>query len=67
MRMFEKDDYGATTIKRMYVHSTMSYMNAYEKLLDEQLGVITHDFESFAKYKDLIQTFYDEFERRNRG
>lgn len=67
VRMFEKDDYGATTIKRMYVHSTMSYMNAYEKLLDEQLGVITHDFESFAKYKDLIQTFYDEFERRNRG
>ena len=67
VRMFEKDDYGVTTIKRMYVHSTMSYMNAYEKLLDEQLGLITQNFESLAKYKDLIQTFYDEFERHNRG
>ena len=67
VRMFEKDDYGVTTIRRMYVHSTMSYKNAYEKLLDEQLGLITQNFEALAKYKVLIQTFYDEFERKNRG
>lgn len=62
VRMFEKDDYGVTSIKRMYVHKTMNYLNAYEKLLDDQLGLMLQSIDSLGKYKDLIQNFYDDYE-----
>ena len=67
VRMFEKDEYGVTTIKRMYVHNTMNFMNAYEKILDEQLGLMMQSVDSFGKYKDLIQKFNDDFECGKRG
>lgn len=66
VRMFEKDEYGVTKLKRMYVHNTMNFINAYEKNLDEQLGLMVHDLDSFSKYRLLIQTFYDELERLKR-
>lgn len=66
VRMFEKDEYGVTKIKRMYVHNTMNFINAYEKILDEQLGLMVQSLDSLSKYKGLIQTFYDEFENNKR-
>lgn len=66
VRMFEKDEYGITKIKRMYVHNTMNFMNAYEKILDEQLGLMVQSLDSLSKYRELIQTFYDEFESGKR-
>ena len=62
VRMFEKDEYGVTQIKRKYVHNTMNFVNAYEKILDEQLGLMAESLDSLSKYRGLIQTFYDEFE-----
>lgn len=66
VRMFEKDEYGVTQIKRMYVHNTMNFFNAYEKILNEQLGPMVQSFDSLNKYRGLIQTFYDEFENDTR-
>lgn len=66
VRMFEKDEFGITKIKRMYVHNTMNFMNAYEKILDEQLGLMVQSLDSLSKYRELIQTFYDEFENSKR-
>ena len=66
VRMFEKDEYGVTKIKRLYVHNTMNFMNAYEKILDEQLGLMMQSLDSLSKYRGLIQTFYDEFEKVKR-
>ena len=66
VRMFEKDEFGVTRIKRMYVHNTMNFINAYEKILDEQLGLIIQDLDSLNKYRVLIQTFYDRFEKGKR-
>ena len=67
VRMFEKDEYGVTKIKRMYVHNTMSFMNAYDKILDEQLGLMMQSIDSLGKYRDMIQRFYDDFEHDKRG
>ena len=66
VRMFEKDEYGVTQIKRKYVHNTMNFVNAYEKILDEQLGLMAESLDSLSKYRGLIQTFYDEFESDKR-
>ena len=66
VRMFEKDEYGVTQIKRKYVHNTMNFVNAYEKILDEQLGFMAESLDSLSKYRGLIQTFYDEFESDKR-
>ena len=62
--LFEKNEYGVTQIKRKYVHNTMNFINAYEKILDEQLGLMAESLDSLSKYRELIQTFYDEFERQ---
>lgn len=59
VRMFEKDEYGVTKIKRIYVHNTMNFTNAYEKILDEQLGLMRQGLDSLEKYRALIQVFYD--------
>ena len=66
VRMFEKDEYGVTQIKRMYVHNTLNFANVYEKILDEQLGLMAESLDSLSKYRGLIQTFYDEFESDKR-
>ena len=66
VRMFEKDEYGVTQIKRKYVHNTMNFVNAYEKILDEQLGLMAESLDSLSKYRGLIQTFYDGFESDKR-
>ena len=66
VRMFEKDEYGVTQIKRMYVHNTLNFANVYEKILDEQLGLMAESLDSLSKYRGLIQTFYDEFESGKR-
>ena len=64
--MFEKDEYGVTQIKRKYVHNTMNFFNAYEKNLDEQLGLMAESLDSLSKYRELIQTFYKEYEKDKR-
>lgn len=66
VRMFEKDEYGVTQIKRMYVHNTLNFANVYEKILDEQLGLMAESLDSLSKYRGLIQTFYDEYESGKR-
>ena len=66
VRMFEKDKYGVTQIKRKYVHNTMNFFNAYEKILDEQLGLMAESLDSLSKYRGLIQTFYKEYEKDKR-
>ena len=66
VRMFEKDEYGVTQIKRKYVHNTMNFFNAYEKILDEQLGLMAESLDSLSKYRELIQTFYKEYEKDKR-
>ncbi len=66
VRMFEKDEYGVTQIKRKYVHNTMNFFNAYEKILDEQLGLMAESLDSLSKYRELIQTFYKEYEKNKR-
>lgn len=66
VRMFEKDEYGVTHIKRKYVHNTMNFFNAYEKILDEQLGLMAESLDSLSKYRELIQTFYKEYEKNKR-
>lgn len=66
VRMFEKDEYGVTQIRRMYVHNTLNFINAYEKILDEQLGLMAESLDSLSKYRGLIQTFYDEYESGKR-
>lgn len=62
VRLFDKNEYGVTSIKRMYVHSTMNFLNAYEKLLDEQLAFVSLNLDTLDKYRTLIQDFYKEFE-----
>ena len=64
--MFEKDEYGVTQIKRMYVHNTLNFANVYEKILDEQLGLMAESLDSLSKYRGLIQNFYDEFKSDKR-
>ncbi len=66
VRMFEKDEYGVTQIRRMYVHNTLNFINAYEKILDEQLGLMTERLDTLSKYRELVQKFYDEFENGKR-
>lgn len=66
VRMFEKDEYGVTQIRRMYVHNTLNFANVYEKILDEQLGLMAESLDSLSKYRGLIQTFYDEYESGKR-
>ena len=61
-----RDEYGVTQIKRMYVHNTLNFANVYEKILDEQLGLMAESLDSLSKYRGLIQTFYDEFESDKR-
>ena len=61
VRLFDKNEYGVTSIKRMYVHSTMNFLNAYEKLLDEQLALISPGLDTLDKYRILIQEFYEEY------
>lgn len=58
VRMFEKNEHGETRImKRLYVHSTMNYLKAYEKLLDEQLGLADIDIEAMEKYRGMIHDY----------
>lgn len=64
VRLFDKNEYGVTSIKRMYVHSTMNFLNAYEKLLDEQLAFVSLNLDTLDKYRTLIRDFYKEFENR---
>lgn len=66
VRMFEKDEYGVTQIRRMYVHNTLNFINAYEKILDEQLGLMTERLDTLSKYRELVQKFYNEFENGKR-
>lgn len=44
----------------------MNFVNAYEKILDEQLGLMAESLDSLSKYRGLIQTFYDGFESDKR-
>ena len=67
VRMFEKDEYGVTQIRRMYVHNTLNFINAYEKILDEKLWLIKGKVDSVRKYRELGKKIYDEFENGKRG
>ena len=44
----------------------MNFFNAYEKILDEQLGLMAESLDSLSKYRGLIQTFYKEYEKDKR-
>ena len=50
----------------MYVHNTLNFANVYEKILDEQLGLMAESLDSLSKYRGLIQNFYDEFKSDKR-
>ena len=55
VRLFEKDEYGATNVKRRdYLHNTISFYKTYEKEVSPQIDELMRKIEMFIKYKEDI-------------
>ena len=56
VRLFEKDEYGATNVKRRdYLHNTISFYKTYEKEVSPQIDELMRKIEMFIKYKEDIE------------
>ena len=65
VRMFEKDENGHTYIKkRVYVHNSINFLNAYNKELDPKLDELIENVQLFIEYRDLIRKMIEEIQSR---
>ena len=63
--MFEKDENGHTYIKkRVYVHNSINFLNAYNKELEPKLDELIENVQLFIEYRNLIRKMIEEIQNR---